>query len=111
MERVGKAGRLARYKALVSGVNRLQSHAAVRRGSGLVGMVGGMHGIAIIENPGRVRLIRRRLGAMPAGEIRDNGDTNAGAERERYSHGFHFRASLAPWDWRLLFVTFMNHKD
>jgi len=70
-----------------------------------------MHGVAIIENPGRVRLIRRRLGAMPAGEVSDNGDPNAGGERERYSHGFHFLASLVLLARRLLFVTFMNHKD
>jgi hypothetical protein len=48
---------------------------------------------------------------MPTGEIRDNGDTNAGGERERDSHGFHFLASLALLGRQLLFATFMNHKD
>jgi hypothetical protein len=42
---------------------------------------------------------------MPTGEIRDNGDTNAGGERECYSQGFHFLASMAPWDGRSIFTT------
>jgi len=51
------------------------------------------------------------LGAMPTGEIRDNGDTNADGERKRDSHGFHIRASMALWGRRMFFATFRNHKD